>query len=359
MSARSSSGEERSPSRGDSDGEPEDVEELWMDLALLARENRRLRESYTRVRTTQYRRTAIGFAVLGLIAVAGGLAFPDARTVLFALAGTGLFGAILTYYVTPERFVPASVGREVYDALAINQEAIADQLGLTEYRIYVPTDAGSGVRLFVPQRDSYAIPDEDARSRPFVVTENERERGVCLRPTGEALFSEFERTLTTPLAAEPVALLDQLTDGLAETFELATGVDPDVDANGRATIRVSASTLGPIDRFDHPVASFLAVGLARGLSRPVSVETVAIDEGSDAYLVTYRWETDTMDDAGTEGDVTTDDAARDVFTGDEPEGDEPAGDEPAGDEPEGDGSEEDEPESIEETPDPGDEERFP
>lgn len=87
---------------------------------LLAEENRRLRAEYARTQQTRYRRTAYGLAALGVLAVLGGLLFPNARGVLFALGGTGLFGGLLTLYLTPGQFVAADVGERVYAAMAAN-----------------------------------------------------------------------------------------------------------------------------------------------------------------------------------------------------------------------------------------------
>ncbi|MGA9402004.1 hypothetical protein [Haladaptatus sp.] len=51
-----------------------------------------------------------GVADNGALVAVGGLLFPTSRTVLFALVGTGLFGAVLIYFLTPEQFVSAAVG---------------------------------------------------------------------------------------------------------------------------------------------------------------------------------------------------------------------------------------------------------
>jgi hypothetical protein len=62
------------------------------------------------------------------------------------------------------------------------------------------------------------------------------------------------------------------------------------------TVAIDESVYGPLDRFDHPVASVLAVGLAEGLETPVTLEeTTAADDRAE-YLLTYRW-----------GDAITDD----------------------------------------------------
>lgn len=270
-----------------------EASDLRAQLELLERENSRLREAFARARQTRYRRAATGLALVGLVAVAGGLAFPAVRDVLFGLGAVGLFGAVLTYYLTPERFVAAETGERVYDALSETEAALVGQLGLTDERVYVPTAGSPPARLFVPQHADYEIPAFETES-PLVVTENDRERGAGFVPSGAYLFAEFERTLAGPLADNPTEAVSQLGDGLVEGFELAESFEADVDdADGRASVRVTGSVFGGADRFDNPLASFLAVGLARALGRPTRVELT--DDGDDGFVVTVRWSADETD----------------------------------------------------------------
>ncbi|WP_101297056.1 hypothetical protein [Halegenticoccus soli] len=276
------------------DGES-DAADLAAQIDLLRAENRRLREEYTQAKRTQYRRTALGLALVGALATGAAVIFPSARTVLLVLGGTGLFSAVLTYYLTPERFIAADVGERVYGALADTQAAMTAELGLQDARIYVPTEGDPAAQLFVPQYGDHELPDTAELDSVFVVSEEERRRGVSFIPTGSALFAEFDRTRTGGLGETPTELADQLADALVEGFELADRAAADVDPeDGRATFRVDGSAYGPEARFDHPVVSFLAVGLAVGLSTPVAAEV----HGSDAadFLVTYRWDFDESDE---------------------------------------------------------------
>ena len=270
-----------------------DAAELASQLEVLTEENRRLRDEYARARRTRYRRSALGLAVLGTLAALAGVAFPDTRTVLFALAGTGLFAGVLTYYLTPERFLAAAIGRDVYASLADNEGDLVTELGLQETAVYVPRPReGSSAPpawLFVPHRSDYEVPDDDALDELFVVSETERSRGVSFRPSAAPLHEEFNRALADDLATEPAALADQLTEGLVEQFELADSATTDIDPEGdRVSIGISGSAYGPLDRFDHPIESFLGVGFARGLTLPVTVETTPADDRAD-ILVTCRW----------------------------------------------------------------------
>jgi hypothetical protein len=270
---------------------------------VLREENRQLRAAYRRAQRTTYRRTALGFVGVGALAVAGGLLFPDARTVLFALGGTGLFAGVLTYYLTPERFLAAGVGHDVYRALADTGERLVDELGLTAHRRYVPAEGPHPAWLFVPQHEGDTVPGEDALQPLFVVGEeaDDRARGVSLRPTGTPLFERFEEGLPGSLAETPGPLATQLADGVVEQFELATNVRTDVARDGTGTVDgedhpadvvvsfgVTDPTIPSVARFDHPIPSFLAVGLARGLARPVDVTITEPEEGRADVLVTCR-----------------------------------------------------------------------
>lgn len=286
-----------SSSSSQSTGVPADQsrEELLTQLELLAEENRDLRESYLRAKQTQYRETALLLGGVGILAVVGGLVVSDARDVLFSLGAIGIFGGILTLYLTPEQFVSATVGRDVYTSLASNEAALAAELGLTDQRVYVPVDtAGTGVRLFVPQHDSYSLPDRDAIEQTIVVSSDGTANGLSLDPSGSRLFQSFDTAVAGEVSSDPTLLGDQLTDALVEQFELVDYASAEVDPDGhRLTVSVGDSVYGPLDRFDHPVQSFIATGMAHGLEQPVSVSTIESEDRRGEYLVTCRWEIDT------------------------------------------------------------------
>jgi hypothetical protein len=229
--------------------------------------------------------------LLGALALAGAYAFPGVRTVLVALGGTGLFGAVLTYYLTPDRFVGAGVAAGVYDALAGDLEAVAAELELSETAVYVPVGGDPPVRLYVPEQppDVAGLPDDDALRNALVVAPDHR--GLSLRPTGGALYAELEEA-AAPLPEAPPALAATVGEALVEQFELVETADPDLDES-RATFRVTDSAYGPVDRLDHPVGSLAATALASGLGRPVELEVTAADDDPTAYLVTCRWDLET------------------------------------------------------------------
>lgn len=277
----------------DDDVEDADPADLRARIDVLQEENRRLRAEYARARRSQYRRTALALLAVGLVALAGAALVDVTRDVLLVLGAIGVFAAVLTFYLTPERFVPASVGERVYAARADTAAGVVAALGLSETRVYVPTPPGAApdepAWLFVPQHSEHVVPDPADLEEPFVVTDDDRERGLSVTPTGGELFAEFSRVLSGPLAETPSPLADQLVDALVEQFELVDGARLDLDADGgRLTVGISGSTYGAVDRFDHPVVSFLGVGAAVGLDRPVETSVAAGDDRTD-HLVTVRW----------------------------------------------------------------------
>ena len=264
-----------------------DPDELAGRLTIVEAENDRLRREYTRARKHRYRRTALGLGLVGAVALAGAALLPGSRTLLLSLGGIGIFAAVLTFYLTPDRVVTADVGERVYRALAENGTAMVGELGLDDAHVYVPTGGERGVRLYVPQTAGTELPSAEALGSVFVVTDEDR--GLSLRPTGETLFGTFERGLVDELAGDPPRLADQLADGLVEEFELVRSASADAE-EGRLTVGVRDSTFGPSDRFDHPVPSFVAVGVARALAVPVRVSVRTGDEERADYLVTCTWD---------------------------------------------------------------------
>lgn len=264
------------------------TEDLRAQIDLLRTENERLRNEYSRARQARYRRTSLGLGAVGVAAVLGGLLFPAVRDVLFVLGSIGLFGAVLTRYLTPERFVAAETGERIYAAQAETLGDLTGQLGLEATYVYVPVNGMPTSRLFVPQHAEYTIPDEEALERPLVVGEQSDERGASFVPTGATLFREFKRSLTGSLGSAPTTVVDQVGDALVENFELARTADSSVDMDsGRVTFVLSEAVYADAEAPDNPLGSLLAVALAESLSQPVRLETNRTEEG---LIVTCRWE---------------------------------------------------------------------
>ncbi|MFC6733686.1 hypothetical protein [Haladaptatus sp. DYSN1] len=275
--------------------EDREYEDLLAQVELLEHDNRRLRAEYVRARQASHRREALWLLLIGAVAAATGVLYPESQQVLFALAGIGLFAAVLTYFLTPEQFIPASVGERVYAAFGVSGATLVADLGLQDTTVYVPvpdaTAPFAGVRLFVPLHPDYEVPPPQALESAIVATATEAERGLALYPTGAALFREYEATVRRGATDTPAGLAEQFCETLENDFELVSRATPDQDVEaGRITIGVKGSVYGPVDRFDHPVASFIGTGFAVKLNRPVVVETTPAGGRRVDYLVTCRWE---------------------------------------------------------------------
>jgi hypothetical protein len=264
---------------------PDDLDILAHQFKLLADENKRLRRELASAHRVRYRHAAIGTAIIGIIAVFCAFLLPVATTVLLALGGTGLLAAVLIryLYLTPEQSISATVGHRVYEVLPANQEALTKELALTDTLVYVPIEdaAGSRVRLFVPQHPEYLIPQDEELGSVLVHPSNNRGRGVAFKPTGDPLIKELQSVTGGGFTADLETLADQLADGLVKMFELVDSVESNVDKDkGYLSIQVTNSTYGPVDRFDHPVASMIATAVADAQDTPVTLEVIEPRDGT-------------------------------------------------------------------------------
>lgn len=259
-----------------------------------------------RVMDLDVHQVAFSFGAIGTLAALGGLLLPGSRTVLFALGGTGLYAGVLLPYLAAETTVPSSAVEGVYDTLVEDVATLGRDLDLGGAGIYTPSDPAVGTNPNA-NTDFDGAEDRSDRSASLVVARGAdsaivgeadidsllttaNERGVSLSPTGAPLVAEFERSLPGALADDPEELLTQLLDGLTKRFELIEHATMAVDrADSRARVEVPEGICGPVDRFDHPVVSFLGVGLATGLGTPVSVRATETDAGQAAYRIVCTW----------------------------------------------------------------------
>lgn len=256
--------------------------ELERRVERLRARNERLRSGADDSRRHRRRLAAVGFVGLGLLSFASAFVAADGQTVLFALGGVGLFAGLLTRTVTGGRFLERGDAERVYATCATNYDALLADRDLAAERWYLPTD-DDRVRLFVPADATDAPPSLAERTAVGV-----DERGLVLEPIGTDFVREITETgSATPTT--PTAMIEQSSEALEARFEFATGVEPVVDAEeGRAEIAVTGSAFGPVDRFDHPVASIFAAGLADVLERPVRLAvTDETDRGE--WLVRCEW----------------------------------------------------------------------
>mgnify|MGYP006272361625 CR=1 FL=1 len=287
----------RADATDDGHGSASDDEQADLERRIeeLRAENRRLRDDYVRAKQVKHRRTALALLAVGLVGVAGAVAFPTGRTVLLALGATGVFGAVLTNFLSTERVIPAAVGRSAYDAHAETGASVRDELGLADVSVYAPvesaeTETCAPVRLFVPQSSNYEMPSRRELRSTFVAPDDERRRGVSLTPAAGRMLAEFERATTEEVRGEPETLTPALCDALVEQFELVRSAESELDMEAqRITVGVSGCAYPPVTGFDNPVASFLGGGVAHGFDASVTVETERVEEGEAEFLVTCRW----------------------------------------------------------------------
>lgn len=236
-------------------------------------------------------RLALVFAAFGLLAGGGAVVFPRLRTTLFVLYWTFLFAAALLWFLTPERRIRARISERIYADIAANEAALVAAYESEDTQVYVPRSDSENdppAWLFIPLHADYDVPDDTELESLSVVSDREEHRGLSLVPSGSSLFGEFESMLNGDLSGSPDDLSIQLADGLTEGLELADRVTVEVHpAEQRVVFEVTNNLYGPVDRFDHPVSSFLAVGLAVGLGRPIATETRTTDGRSDHTVICY------------------------------------------------------------------------
>jgi hypothetical protein len=256
---------------------------LTTELEMLRNENVRLRKE-TEDRVTSKGAAGL-FLVIAAVALAGAIVIPAARDVLIALGGTGAFGAVLILLLTKERLLPASVTRSMTTALGANNATLLAELEADGTPQYVPADLNSvGVKLFCPRDDTVDIPRAADLDGVIVARDNEY-HGLSLDPSGRNLFLTFE-ALDVDLPDDPEVAVEGLTETVTEQFEIADSVRVDhldLGPDGGLSelrLRIDGSVVGEIDHRDHPLQSFIAIGLARALDSPIEATFTAGEDGT-------------------------------------------------------------------------------
>ena len=240
-------------------------------------------------RSRRTKTSALAFLLFGLAAIAGSFFVTDSQTVAIAVGSTFLFGFLLVILLSTEQYVQASVHEGVYRDMARNEAALIEARNHTRILVYVPrSSVEDSATLFAPKHSDFRIPDEPALDSLFVTTETEQEEGIALSPSAASMFSEFESRSVPALSADPAELSIQLIGGLVEGFELAKEADAEVNRESDSIkFEIELSGYEEGIGFDHPIISFLGVGLANGLDRPVSVGFQMSGGGQYDLSVTY------------------------------------------------------------------------
>ena len=206
---------------------------------------------------------APAFGVLGLGLVGAGLAVPEFETLLVAWGGTAVFLAVLLWFVTPTATVPATVAGDVHTVMAGNARRF---VGSGPHR-YVPD--GDGVSLVVGTTDASAAVDDAA--------------GTELTPVAVRLLAGLDG----PDPDDTVETrLPMLLDSVVHDLELAEGGRYTTTDAG-VELSFTGSRVATDELFDHPVVSVVAVGLARAVGSPVTVDP-HVD--GDRLVVACTWD---------------------------------------------------------------------
>lgn len=267
--------------------------ELVARIESLEAEIDRLRRDAAPRARQRYLLGAFVLGLFGLAALSGAVVFPELRAVLLALGGSGVFLSILTRFIAPERSVAAATARQLYGTLAENETAILDDLNFQGTPYVVPASGDAApARLFIPLKSNGSIPQSIDSIKPF----RRDFEGLVLQPTGAPLYdATMAATVALPETLDELSVI--VAEALTEQFDLVDEVDAGADS-GHATLTVYGSVLGPIDHFNHPVASVFATSLAIEQETPVAVEVAKVDTG-DGWLVTCRWDTGTEQSTST------------------------------------------------------------
>jgi hypothetical protein len=266
--------ETRDPAPDPDDDGPEDPAS-HDEVSLLRTENERLRRELKRRTRTTYRRTALALLVVGAVSALAGLVVPPAREVLVVVGAIGVFGGILTWYLTPETVLSASVAESLFDANASTRTALVAELGLLDDAVYVPSSEHvGGAYLFLPLHATYELPESVEST--FLTAGTDRERGIALQPTGARLCRELDHSIRGDIDESDLPAV--VTEALVEQFELAANANGEL-VDDTLSLHVDRPAIAGLDRPDHPVVSLAGVTTARSLDQPVRVDAVDPDEG--------------------------------------------------------------------------------
>lgn len=236
--------------------------------------------SYYVHRTRLY--TGIGLLlILAALFIAGSFITPVLRDTLIALSVVSVFGAVLLYLVTPERFLAAGLIRSIEATGSRNIQSLIERAGVARTPRYVPTE--TGVKLVFPELASDPTPPVAELEKEY----SERDSGaLVLHPSGERVLTEsgFQ---TGDVRPDKTAAIDALSSSIIRQRGLANRTAIESIDDQHATVKITGSVFDATHHLDHPVQSIFAVGLATILESPVQ-PTMTVKENDD-LLITFRW----------------------------------------------------------------------
>ncbi|MBX0286464.1 hypothetical protein [Haloarcula salinisoli] len=219
--------------------------------------------------------------ILAAVLFAMATSLPTFRQTLVTLGVVGIFGSILLYVVTPERFLPADVTRAVESVRNQNVGWIVEKLSTSQQPRYVPT--ADGIKLFFPEFAGDETPDiaeVETGTEP-----SDSVSGIVLKPSGDP-FLQLVLAEAGRLPRSNAEAVDSLSTALVDRFGLAEAATVESIDDDHVTIEVSGSIFDQKDNLDHPIVSLFATGLAHSSGTEVRPTVTTTD--TDDLLITLR-----------------------------------------------------------------------
>jgi hypothetical protein len=236
------------------------------------------------------RQFALALAGVGVVALLSAVLLQPFRELLLVLGTIGIYGAALAYLLPEEDEIRSDVATSVYTTQNRDRAELIRELGLSEASVYIPTD--DGARLFVPRNLSNELPDTTDVKSQRLLRDRDGVYGASFRPSGDWLYDSVQRVDGKLIFAldSPDRLLELLGDILVHELGLVDEIETEVaTTNDYATV-VGYNCRYDSIQFDHPVTSFIGVGLAAGLGHPVVVEHHAVADDAKAFEAMFCWE---------------------------------------------------------------------
>jgi hypothetical protein len=244
--------------------------ELESLVDILYTQNQSLRSDYARARQVSHRQTAGVLVVVSLIAVLGGIVFPNVRSMLFATGAIGVIGSVMTWYLTPGQTMPIEVAQSICNGATTTLSDIRSTLGLEATVVYVPV--GNQVRGFLPRHPEFTIPDDTPRSFP---RDNDGSKCFTFSPTGLDLAYEVDQMKTTAEKTGMLTMAEAVSEALTEHYEIADGIEIESNADDPGlNVTVTGSDFGSLAQIDNPITSTLACAISLNSENPIIVESM-------------------------------------------------------------------------------------
>jgi hypothetical protein len=230
---------------------------------------------------------AVVLALLGAASLVGWFFLgSDPGAPLLYFGGIGLFGAILVPLLLPDRTVAPIVAEGLHEALVSTADPGTDGSDARRMAVYDPGSppAGpAGVQVYTLETTDQDVDLVDAGSAAVTGGSSLRSR-----PSGVGVYQAFTSEAVPDVGTSTETFAWQLCRGLTDWLELATSATPEAETEGGITVRVAGSTVPGVDRFDHPIVSFLGVALACHRDRAVVTDVQPVPENPGEHRISVH-----------------------------------------------------------------------